>query len=155
MDLIGVSEEASAGRSNPQTSEYDFIPKVTARAGAGSSLITSGETEGLYAFRKAFMGLENIAAAHSVLLDVLGDSMFPLLRDGDTILVDQSDKDPRDGLIYLVTLRDELLVKRVHKTARGLLLHSEHPSFPDIPVEEPDFSSFTIHGRVRWFGRVI
>ena len=36
------------------------------------------------------------------MLLVRGDSMEPLIRDGDFILADQGDKDPQDGLIYLL-----------------------------------------------------
>ena len=41
--------------------DYAMVPKVRAKLGAGSSLITEGETDGLYAFRKDFLkriGLE-------------------------------------------------------------------------------------------------
>lgn len=134
--------------------EYDYIPKVTAKAGAGASLETGGEVEGLYAFRKDFMGMEHISSTHSVLMEVVGDSMEPLFSEGDTLLVDKSDTEVMDGRIYVVTLGDELRVKRVQKTFRGLLLRSENPNYADIAVEGPDLESFVVHGRVRWCGKV-
>lgn len=82
--------------------DFDYIPKVAAKAGAGSSLETSGETIGLYAFRKDYISAQGIHPRSSILLDVVGDSMEPLLKEGDTILVDQADKDVRDGKTYLV-----------------------------------------------------
>ena len=133
---------------------YDFVPKVTAKAGAGASLETDGDLEGLYAFRKDFMGIEHISAAHSVLMDVVGDSMEPLFSEGDTLLVDKSDVEVMDGKIYVVTLGDELRVKRVHKSLSGLILRSENPKYPDIPVTGPDLENFVVHGRVRWCGKV-
>lgn len=136
-------------------SEYDLIPKVAARAGAGASLETDGAVEGLYAFRRDFMGLSHISSRQSVLMDVTGDSMEPLLTEGDTLLVDKSDQDIMDGKIYVVTLGDELRVKRIHKSLNGLILRSENPRYPDIPVEGPDLETFRVHGRVRWFGRVL
>ena len=135
--------------------EYTLIPKIKAKAGAGSSLVTSDHVVDMNAFRNNFLRRVGIHAEHSVLLDVIGDSMEPLIREGDTILVDQSDNSPRDGNIYLVGLDDELLVKRLQKAPGGWKLCSENPRFSDIPVMGPDLELFRVYGRVRWFGRVI
>lgn len=135
--------------------DYDLVPKVSAKAGAGASLETSGEAEGLYAFRKDFMGREHISASHSVLMDVIGDSMEPEFFNGDTLLVDRSDTEIREGKIYVVTLGDELRVKRIHKSLNGLILRSDNRRYPDIPVEGHDLESLIIHGRVRWHSRIL
>lgn len=134
---------------------YAMVPKVTARAGAGSSLITEESVAGFYAFRLAFLQRVGIDGEHSVMLDVLGDSMQPLIQDGDTILVDQSDTRLQDGKIFLVGLGEELLVKRLQKTVRGWLLVSQNSEYAPISVENPDVDAFRVYGRVRWFGRVL
>jgi peptidase, S24 family len=134
---------------------YEMIPKVTAQAGAGSSLITSDEVLGFYAFRSSFLNRVCIHPKSSVMLDVLGNSMEPVIRHKDTILVDQSEKTLKDGKIFLVGFGDELLVKRVQRTPRGWLLKSENKDYSDITVEGPDLESFRVYGRVRWFGRVV
>lgn len=136
--------------------DFDFIPKVAARAGAGSSLETSSETVGLYAFRKDYITAQGIHSKSSILLDVIGDSMEPLLRDGDTILVDTLDKEVRDGKTYLVAYGDDLKVKHVFKTPRGLILRSENTRYADVLIEPEELGTFAIiHGRVRWFGRMM
>lgn len=136
--------------------EYDYIPKVAAKAGAGSSLETSGETIGLYAFRKDYISAQGIHPRSSILLDVVGDSMEPLLKEGDTILVDQADKDVRDGKTYLVAYGEELKVKHVLKSPRGLILRSENTRYADVLIEPEELGTYAvIHGRVRWFGRMM
>ncbi|WP_288229666.1 S24 family peptidase [uncultured Desulfovibrio sp.] len=138
--------------------EYVMIPKVAARAGAGSSLITEDTVHGYYAFRREFFRREHICGDKSVLLDVLGDSMAPLILNHDTILVDQSPSEVtelRDGNIYLVGFGDELLVKRLQRTPRGWLLVSQNQDYAPISVEGPDLENFRVYGRVRWFGRVL
>lgn len=136
--------------------DYDYVEKVAAIAGAGSSLVTSGETVGTYAFRKDFLLREGISARQSVMLDVVGDSMEPLIHAGDTILVDRSQIDVIDGKTYLVAYGEELRVKHVFKSPTGLILHSENSRYPDISIAYNDIGSLcVIHGRVRWFGRVI
>lgn len=147
LDLLGVKLVLP----DEKLVDYDLVPKVVAKAGAGASLETSGEIEGLYAFRKDYMCMQHISAKNAVLMDVVGDSMEPLFQAGGTLLIDKSDVDVMDGHIYVVTLGDELRVKRVQKTLKGLILRSENPKYADIPVEGPDLETFIIHGRVRWY----
>ena len=151
LDLIGVRVQ----EPDEKLEEFSMVPKVQARAGAGSSLITSDEVEGLYAFRNDFLTRVGIQPLRSVMLDVMGESMEPLIRNRDTILVDQSAQELIDGKIFLVGFGDELLVKRVQRTPRGWLLRSENKDYADIIVEGPDLETFRIYGRVRWFGRVL
>ena len=138
-----------------QISSYRFVPKVAAIAGAGATLETSDEVLGYYAFRADWMGAEHVSERQSVLMDVRGDSMEPLLKDGDTLLVDQSDTEVKDGRIYVVTLGDELRVKRIQKGFKGYVLRSENPRYADITIEGEDLASFRVHGRVRWVGKML
>ena len=138
-----------------EIANYRFVPKVAAIAGAGATLETSDEVLGYYAFRADWMGMEHVSERKSVLMDVRGDSMEPLLKDGDTILLDQSDTEIMDGRIYVVTLGDELRVKRVQKSVRGYVLRSENARYADITVEGEDIAAFRVHGRVRWVGKML
>lgn len=151
LDAIG----AKVLEPDEEMKGFSMIPKVTARAGAGSSLITEDEVMGLYAFRDDFLRRVGIHSSRSVMMDVIGESMEPLIRDKDTILVDQQETTLIDGKIFLVGFGEELLVKRVQRTARGWLLRSENKDYADIVVEGPDLENFRVYGRVRWFGRVL
>ena len=84
---------------------------------------------------------------------VRGDSMEPLINDHDTILVDTRDNEPRDGFIYLIGFGETAMVKRLQRTPRGWNLCSENKNYPPIPVEGQEVMQ--VHGRVRWFGRVV
>ena len=134
--------------------DYVLIPKVSAVAGAGASLETGGDVLGLYAFRREFLHREGINSKQAVMMLVSGDSMEPLLRDGDTVLVDQSANTPSDGHIFVVRLGEELMVKRLQKTAQGWNICSLNPGYGSIPVEGEQ-EDFQVYGRVRWFGRVV
>ena len=137
--------------------QFEMIPKVRAVAGAGESLVTSGKVTGQYAFRESFLKREHIHPEKCVLMCVAGDSMEPLIREGDTILVDESEKgkELRDGHIFVVGLSDALMVKRLAKIPNGWRLCSENKERPDIDVQGEDFNTFRVYGRVRWFGRVV
>jgi len=134
---------------------FSYIPKVAAVAGAGASLETSDAIVGYYAFRTDFLGREHISERQSVLMDVRGDSMEPTLKDGDTVLIDQTEKDILDGRIYVVTLGDELRVKRVQKGWDGIVLTSDNPRYSDIHIAARDLEAFKVHGRVRWVGKIL
>ena len=152
FDAMGITLDLPGVESY----DFDYIPKVAAKAGAGSSLETSGETIGLYAFRKDYITAHGIHPKSSILLDVVGDSMEPLLKDGDTIVVDQSDKEVRDGKTYLVAYGEELRVKHILKMPRGLILRSENQRYADVLIEPEELGTYAIiHGRVRWFGRMM
>jgi len=135
--------------------DFEFVQKHDAKAGAGASLETTDNVVGFYAFRRDWLTSQRIFAAHAVLLDVIGDSMEPLFKEGDTLLIDKQDKTIRDGKIYIVTLGEELRVKRVFHGINGLILRSENKIYPDVSVTGPDLETFVVHGRVRWCGKVI
>lgn len=151
LEYLGITMQL------PGEEYYDFsyIPKVAAVAGAGASLETSDAIVGYYAFRIDFLGREHISERHSVLMDIRGDSMEPTLKDGDTVLIDQSEKEILDGRIYVVTLGDELRVKRVQKGWDGIVLTSDNPRYSDIHIAARDLEAFKVHGRVRWVGKML
>lgn len=149
LDIIG----ARLLPPNERLLEYEFIPKHSAKAGAGGSLETSDETEGLYAFRKDWLWMKNIHADKAVLLPVVGDSMEPLLKEGDTLLVDKNATELMDGHVYVVTLGEELKVKRIYRGLNGIILRSDNQRYPDVNVEGPDLETLQIWGRVRWVGK--
>lgn len=136
---------------------FTLVRMVEAKAGAGASLETSGRTVGQYAFRDSFMAREGLHAEKCVLMRVVGDSMEPLIRDGDTILVDESEtgRVPRDNQITVIGVDDELMVKRLIKIPNGWRLHSENKEKGDVDITGEDLNSLRVYGRVRWFGRVV
>lgn len=143
-------------KPDEKLTDYSLLPKVSAVAGAGESLETCSDIEGMYAFRTDFLNRVHINPDKSVMLLVRGDSMEPLIKDGDTVLVDQSKTLPEDGFIHLVTLDEALMIKRLQRIPNGWRLRSENPDRGYIDIEGDDqLNMFRVHGRVRWFGRVL
>ncbi|WP_308586658.1 S24 family peptidase [uncultured Desulfovibrio sp.] len=135
--------------------DYVMIPKVKAVAGAGASLETNGDVAGFYAFRNEFLKREHINGKNSVMMVVRGDSMEPLIKEGDTILIDQNDKTPQDGRIFLVGLGEELMVKVLQKIPNGWNICSINERYAPLSVQGDEMETFRVYGRVRWFGRVL
>ena len=94
-------------------------------AGTGSFDCSEQVTEYL-SFPRAWLSRKG-AAASMVAMEVFGQSMEPLIREGDTVLIDQSQDRIMAGAIYAVGVEDTILVKRLEKHPDALVLNSENP----------------------------
>ena len=150
--------ETGSGRtflkqSAPDDSIFKKIPKVKARlcAGGGSFEVGS-EVQGYYAFRKDWLATKG-NQNKMVLMDIFGNSMEPEMKDGDTILIDESQKDILAGAIYAVGVDDTIMVKRVEKHPNKLVLLSDNKDYEPIFLQGNDISSVRLIGKVIWIGR--
>jgi SOS-response transcriptional repressor LexA len=133
--------------------KFKNIPKVKARlcAGGGSFEVGS-EIEGYYAFQKEWL-MSKGTSDNMVLMDIFGNSMEPELKDGDTILIDESQKDVLAGAIYAVGVDDTIMVKRVEKHPNKLVLLSDNRDYSPIYLEGVEIDSVRIIGKVIWICR--
>ena len=86
-------------------------------------------------------------------ITVNGDSMFPTLADGDTILVDTDQNTvARDG-IYVVRFGEFKLIKRlrVDPDTPRVTISSDNANYPALAPVEP--SDVDLVGRVIWLAR--
>jgi phage repressor protein C with HTH and peptisase S24 domain len=150
-DPVG-GKEKSYYFTRDHRSRRDFceVPRLPIGASAGPGALPDDE-EAFDAFRfsrrwLAEQGLEN---AQLAAITVEGDSMEPLLNDGDEILVDRSPRPFRDG-VHVVRLGDALMVKRVASAGAGrLALLSQNLAYPPVQVAANEVE---IIGRVVWKG---
>lgn len=155
FDLV-APEEQHCPPTVCDMGDYALVPKVRAKAGAGSSLITDGEATGMYAFRKDFLKRIGLEGNNDlVLFDVMGESMEPTILHKDTVLASKRETDPVSGQIYVIRVDDELLVKRILREPGKLIVSSDNPAHRsfEIDLAAPN-PNFEIIGRVRWQGRV-
>ena len=134
---------------------YKDIPKVKARLSAGGGSFEVGsEIEGYYAFRKDWLGTKG-ALNKMVLMDIFGNSMEPAMKDGDTILIDESQKDVLAGAIYAVGVDDTIMVKRLEKHPNKLVLLSDNKDYSPIYLQGSEINSVRVIGKVIWICRVL
>lgn len=84
-------------------------------------------------------------------LKVTGDSMLPLLSEGDLVIVHkQSDVESGQTAIILIN-GDEATVKKVIKTNDGIELHSMNPYYPKKKFSFDDIKNLPVEiiGRVK------
>ncbi len=135
---------------NTEDNTFRKIPKVAARLSAGTGSFDCGEevTEHL-SFPTAWLARKG-AAASMVAMAVFGQSMEPLIREGDTVLIDQSQDRIMAGAIYAVGVDDTILVKRLEKHPDALVLNSDNPAFSPIRLDFHSLDKVRILGRVIW-----
>ncbi len=158
--LFNVKPDWLAKWSGPKIlSQKDYheifqqVPKVKARLSAGGgSFETEPEIEEFYSFRKDWLSRKG-QPKNMVLMDIFGNSMEPELKDGDTVLIDQSQKAVLAGAIYAVGLADTIAVKRLEKRPKELVLLSENERYPMMRFRDEEMNSVRIIGKVIWVCR--
>ena len=73
-------------------------------------------------------------------MTAFGDSMEPTLCEGDSVIVDVSEKTVRRDGMYVIRIGDGLFVKRVQIPPRGLRLLSDNEFYKPIDTTEEDIA---------------
>ena len=147
---MGVGEKLI---KNIDETKFKKIPKVKARLSAGGGSFEVGnEIEGFYSFRNDWLRKKG-TSGEMVLMDIFGNSMEPELKDGDTVLVDQSQKAILAGAVYAVGIDDTVMVKRLEKHPNKLVLRSDNEAYSPIYLQGDEIDTARIIGKVIWIGR--
>ena len=150
-----ISPDSRLSGSSPLARRGDWvdIPRLPLEAAAGMGALGVDEQPfDAFRFSARWLRQNGLAPAMLSAIAVAGDSMEPLLRDGDEILVDRTPAPLREG-IHVLRLGDARLVKRVQLGGQGrVTLISENPHYPAMDV---DLAEVDVIGRVVWkAGRV-
>lgn len=84
-------------------------------------------------------------------LKITGDSMFPLLREGDLVIVHKQDDVENNQTAVVLINGEEATVKQVIKTKEGIELHAMNPYYPTKKFTFEDMKTIPVKiiGRVR------
>ncbi len=142
---LGGSEEISPSAAR---GEWVEVPRLPLGAAAGPGALAGDERPfDSFRFSKAWLREQGLAGPQLSAIRVQGDSMEPLLHDGDEILVDRAQRTLRDG-IHVVRLGDALMVKRLAAAGPGrATLLSQNYAYPPLEVA---LEELEIVGRVVW-----
>lgn len=132
-------------------SEYVAVPRVRAllSAGGGSFETSAEPVGGMALFRRDWLARKG-APERMALMEVLGDSMEPEIKDGDLALVDLSRQDIVPRAIHAVGVGDAILVKRVEARPGALVLLSDNPAYAPLVLLGDEIETARIVGRVVW-----
>lgn len=127
---------------------FSYVRMVKPILSAGSGNFVDDEfTEDIYSFRTDWLTRKGVVSAMR-LARVSGDSMLPILADGDFVLFDTSKQDPLDGKIMAVGIENHLFIKRVRFSPEGIFLISENKAVYEPWRVNPENTRFL--GLVIW-----
>lgn len=137
-------------RGSGDSGEWVEVPRLDLGASAGPGRVAGDEAAfDTFRFSRRWLAEQGLERAQLSALRVEGDSMEPLLNNGDEILLDCSPRPFRDG-IHVVRLGDTLMVKRVANAGPGrVALLSQNFAYPPVEVAAEEVA---IIGRVVWKG---
>lgn len=126
------------------------VPRLDLGASAGPGAVPQDEAAfDAFRFSRRWLAEQGLESAELSAIRVEGDSMEPLLNDGDEILIDRRPLPFRDG-IHVVRVGDTLMVKRVANAGPGrVVLLSQNLAYPPVEVTAEEVA---IIGRVVWKG---
>ncbi|MEP3421926.1 MAG: S24 family peptidase [Erythrobacter sp.] len=149
---LGLSEEKSSNPVAKPANQSDWIDvaRLDIGASAGPGAVPAKEAPfDSFKFSRRWLAEQGLSGAQLSAITVEGDSMDPVLRDGDEILVDRRPQPFRDG-VHVVRLGDTLMVKRVAQAGAGRFsLLSQNLAYPPVDVSADEIEMI---GRVVWKG---
>lgn len=152
-ELGGVEDKSLPSPTKREASAWIDVPRLALDASAGPGALAGREKPfGQMRYGRQWLRGQGLDPAWLSTIAVSGDSMEPLLHDGDEILVDQRPGGWRDG-VHVLRLGDTLLVKKLSFERPGQIrVISENRLYApyDLPLDK-----VAIVGRVVWkSGRV-
>jgi len=140
--------------------DYLALPvyDIGAAAGAGTLVIENadGDAVSYSVFRQSWLrGVTSAPPERLAVLRISGDSMWPTLHHGDSVLVDMTvTAVGRDG-IYVIRVGDEVQCKRCsrHPVSGSLTIASDNAAYPTYQDVRP--AGLSVLGRVIWTGRTV
>jgi phage repressor protein C with HTH and peptisase S24 domain len=151
--FFGVSESDLGGReevSYAARGDWVEVPRLPLEASAGPGALGAEEIPfDAFQFSRRWLREQGLEPAQLSSIRVMGDSMDPLLRDGDEILVDRTPRPFREG-VHVVRLGEALHVKLLQAVPPGgLRLISQNAAYAPVDVAMEDVD---VVGRVVWKG---
>ena len=142
--------------------DYALVPAypVEASAGDGATAVDVAP-DGALAFRKDWMSKHGISLDNATLLRARGDSMEPIIWDGDLLLIDRSrttinasTKKTRQKAVYVVEIEGQLLVKTLRRPAedRILVISENVADYDAFELRGRELNALRIVGKVVWWG---
>lgn len=143
---------------SPNKNDYALIPQYDARGACGDGALNDHvEVTGGLAFKRDWLRRMGAKPQHLFVIYATGSSMEPYIFDGDVVLFDSSDTEPRDRQVYAIRRPDGgVSIKRMAQQISGSwLIRSDNPDkarYPDEEVSPQSMHDVPIMGRVIWRG---
>lgn len=152
--IEGIGDAPSVATRNDEPAQVQ-IRELDIRLAAGPGEIAGADaTRRTWGLPQSFLYALSLRSNSIDIVEIVGNSMYPLLWPGDLVLVDRSSVNPDHRAIYAVSDGDAIVCKWVERDRTvpqpSYLLTSENPDHQPYRLPKVDAR---IVGRVVWFGR--
>lgn len=145
-------------REAQKSPEYVGIPRYDASLSAGNGIWNADRATLLdhIPFTPEFLRrrLGRSSTEDLLVLTAEGESMDPVISDGDLVMIDQRKKDLKDGIFAFVH-NGEARIKWLRKTITGdieVISLNQSPLFPKEIIKKDELEGFQLIGKVVWCG---
>lgn len=155
--IEGVGDAPADGVARRDTDDGQAqIPERDIRVAAGpGQIVSEEETRRTWGMPQSFLQALSLRPEALQLVEIVGNSMYPLLWPGDIVLIDRRSVTPDLGAVYALWDGDATVCKWVSLQRSGkspmYLISSENSAEHQSYTRRPE--DVTIIGRVVWFGR--
>lgn len=136
-----------------------YYENIYASCGNGYSNDELDPLKDLY-FREETLREYGVSAEHAKAIRVIGDSMYPEIRDGETVSVDTSATRIFDGEIYAINHDGMIKVKYAHRIKEGgfklVSRNEDKVAYPDeiFTPERIETENVTVIGQFWWQSKI-
>lgn len=134
--------------------DYAFVPLYDAQCSAGPGAwnencrVLTHICFTRYSLRKQGLTPEHLSAVRND-----GDSMYPDISNGDTVLIDHTRTTIEGEGIYIIRLEDHLYAKRLQRNFDGVSVISTNKEYREVVVPRDRLHELEIIGRAVWAAR--
>lgn len=98
-------------------------------------------------FPKEWFSTRHLNQQSLVAVNVVGDSLGPDIPNGSLVLVDTTQKELKNGEVYVFDIDGDLLIKTIIHDFDGYIARSRNDAYPDIRLNKERISKLNIVGR--------
>lgn len=153
-----VRENPPPTYNQPHERDYALIPQYHVSGECGSGYLNGHEEiKGGLAFKRDWLLRMSLKPDSLSVIYASGLSMSPTINEGEVLLVDHDQNEPKDGQVFAIERDGELLIKRlVRHPAGGWICRSDNPDkirYADWePVSAEQLGMMRVVGRIVWRG---
>lgn len=142
----------------PSEEDYALIPQYTAKGACGDGYLNDHvEIRGGLAFKRDWIKRMGAKPENLFVIYADGDSMEPFIFEGDVVLFDSADCEPKDRQVYAIRRPEGgISIKRLSRQLSGTWMirsdNTDKARHPDEQTTDEAMHEMPILGRVIWRG---
>lgn len=161
---VETTLDTEEGLPQPTEDEFAYVPQLDIAAACGNGRFEDHVVvKGGLAFKRSSLREFGVPEHAARIIYASGGSMHPQIQDGRVVLLNTSDKTPKEGKIYAICTPDGgLVLKRLvydyHPAAGAMvwIMRSDNPDKTEFPdkILPPDDRTMIV-GRAVWTDSVL